>query len=482
MPIGLTDYNSKSLADIGSGGIKKIKERLDFDDTRRKVTEFVKNDDRFNVTKESFDHNRDNSRESYREKMAYYQSNIRSYLVSQGIETVIEEDGVRRIISPEEVSERLAAMFVGFSVLEGAMNDPEITDIYCMSHNKIFVEKDGTNVRWPINFQNEKEYRDFVDKLLRVNGKQLDQGTSAISDFEVYGNRGNAIHSCLNEDGYALTLRKHNEIPISLEMMIDHSKSGSLITWDIADMIGLLIKGETNIIIAGSTGSGKTTTMRALLDYYVPAYNKRTLVIEDTPELFLKNPHTLALHTKKTDDKSTSVTLYDLIITALRLKPKYIVVGEVRGAEAEAAVEAMATGHSTIFSMHAGKPIDTVNRLVTKYLMQMPSLGTDVVERIIGAAVNFIIVQDDIRGIGRRITSISEIGYDYEKKRVTITPVVSFNFKTKDWSWHNTLSEEVKDTMLRRGVSTEELDALEDKMKRYIARDKEEGLVMADRR
>lgn len=479
MPIGLTDYNSKSLAEIGAGSNKKIKERLDFNDTRRRVTEFVKSDERFNITKESVDRDRDNSREAYREKMSYYQSNIRSYLVSHGIETVIEVNGEKRIMSPDEVSSRLAALFVGYSVLENAMDDPEVTDIYCMSHDKIFVEKDGKNMRWPINFQDDKEYRDFVDKLLRLNGKQLDQGTSAIADFEVYGNRGNAIHSCLNEDGYALTLRKHNEVPISLETMIDHTKNGSLLTWDIADMIGLLIKGETNIIIAGSTGSGKTTTMRALLDHYIPAYNKRTLVLEDTPELFLKNPHTLALHTKKTDDKSTSVTLYDLIITALRLKPKYIVVGEVRGAEAEAAVEAMATGHSTIFSMHAGKPIDTVNRLVTKYLMQMPSLGTDVVERIIGSSVNFIIVQDDIRGIGRRITSISEIGYDYGSKRVSIKPVVTFNFKTRDWDWHNMLSEDVKDTMLRRGVSMTELDALEDKMKEYIAKNKEEGLVTA---
>ena len=125
--------------------------------------------------------------------------------------------------------------------------------------------------------------------------------------------------------------------------------------------------------------------------------------------------------------------------------------------EAEAAVEAMATGHSTHFTMHAGVPIDAVNRLVTKYLMMMPSLGIDVVERIIGSAVDYIMIQDAIPGIGRRITSITEVDYDYTKQRVDLKTIVRFDVPTKSFVFENRLAKIKADKMLRKGIQPYEL-------------------------
>ena len=397
------------------------------------------------------------TREYYRKNFDFYRTQILSYLNADGIGVFdTGSDGRSIELKRGEVVRSLTSFFVGFDCLEDAMDDPYVTDIYCIKWDEIYVERDGKNELYKKTFRSKSAYKNFVDRLLRISGKQLDQGENKIVDFEVYGNRGNVDNEMVSSKGICLTIRKHNEIPIKLSSMIE----GKLMTKEIADMLGLFIEGETNMIVAGITGSGKTTTLRALLDNYVPPLNKRVLVLEDTPELFLKNPHTVNLITVPTDNEKTNISLRDLNIAALRMKPKYIIVGEVRGPEAEAMIEGMETGHSTITTMHGGNVWNIINRLVTKYLMQMPSLSIDVVERIIGAALNFVIVQDDVPNIGRRITSIHEIGYDFEHHSVTAKCIVKYDFERNDWVFENMVGQEPLNVMTRRGVSIEKIKKL----------------------
>ena len=231
-----------------------------------------------------------------------------------------------------------------------------------------------------------------------------------------------------------------------------------VMTDEMKELFGILIDGEANLIYAGITGSGKTTTIRALLDNFVTKNGKRMVVVEDTQELFPKNPHTMECVSTKSDKANLAISLYDLIITSLRLKPKYIVVGEVRGEEAAAAVEAMETGHSTIFTMHGGTVWNNINRLVTKYLMKMPSLGTDVVERIIGAAVDYVAIQDDVPGWGRVVSSIDELYYDFEQKRIRVRNIFKFDQKTKEFVFLNRISPDKADKMMRRGIPVERIE------------------------
>lgn len=368
----------------------------------------------------------------------------------------------------DDFIEEMVGEFAGYSVLEDAFADPKVSDIYVIDWETIFVERGGINERYHKTFKSANHFERVLKRFIGEAGKEINLGDSKIVDFELYQDRGCATSPGVSPRGYSVTLRKHAE---------DHITRDQLVEWGtmderISDLLGMLINGETNIICAGLTGSGKTTTIRALLDYYVTRSNKRMLVCEDTQELFPKNEHTLELVSVKGDDPKLAVPLGELIFTSLRLKPKYIVVGEVRGVEAEAAVEGMETGHSTIFTMHGGNPWNIMNRIVTKYFMAMPNLGIEIVERIIGSGVDYVFIQDNIPGIGHKITSLSEVNYDFDEKTIKLKTIFRFDFETETWVWEGLLGADKTDKMLRRGIPLETLRPWMEKEKK---KDKEEN-------
>lgn len=382
------------------------------------------------------------------QKKKEYKEYVQEIFYSENLRVAGYEGELADVFINEVVNE-----FVGLDVLEAAYFNPAVTDIYCLAWDKLYIEENGVNVKLQKTFRSPEHYKNFIFRIVNEAGKELNNGISKKVDFELYGDRYCATSMAISPSAYSLTIRKHPEDHVRFQDILNDN----ILSKDMAELMRLLIKGERNIIYAGITGTGKTTSIRAILDHYVTSLNKRIIVCEETQELFLENDHTLDLVASKSDDKKSSITLYDLIITCLRLKPKYIVVGEVRAEEAEAAVEAMETGHSTIFTMHGGRPINCINRLVTKYLIKMPTLGIEVVERIIGSAVDYIWVQDNIPGIGRRVTEVAEVDYDFVNKCVRVTPIYKYDFKTNDFVLVNKIHPEKADLMLRRGVLYDEI-------------------------
>lgn len=379
------------------------------------------------------------------------------------ISNVVFSKNIRvRDYSPDEFIDAAVEELVGYSILSEADKDPSITDIYCIEWNKIYVEKNGKNEKYPYTFRSKKHYHNFIERVLRDGGngvgKVVDSGEHKLVDAEFYGDRVQVTSESVTPKDKTLTIRKHSENHVKVSDLLQQG----VLNDKIYDFLSKIILGELNLIYAGITGSGKTTSIRAILDDTVTKSNKRMLVCEDTQELAPENDHTVEMVSSKNPDPRLEVTLYDIIMATLRLKPKYIVVGEVRGKEAQAAVEAMETGHSTIFTMHGGEPINIINRLVTKYLMAMPNLGIDVVERIIGSAVDYIAIQDDIPKIGRRISIISEVSYDFEKRRVMLKPIWEFDFKTKAYKMVNKISPTKAKTMMRRGLDYEDIKDIVD--------------------
>lgn len=350
----------------------------------------------------------------------------------------------------EDASQEIA----GYSVLADAFADSRINNIYLLDENTIFVEVNGVDMLYHKQFRDKNHYESVIKRFVQVDEKEVNQGDSKIVNFEFYQDRGCAISKSISPRGMSLTIRKHKEEHITKQQIIEYGVLNDY----ISEFLGMIILGETNIIYAGITGTGKTTTLRALLDYYIAKANKRMLVCEDTRELFPKNPHTVELVSSvDPSNENNSVPLSKLIETALRLTPKYIIVGEVRGVEAEAAVEGMETGHSTIFSMHGGTAWNIINRLVTKYLKNMPSLSIQIVERIIGEAVDFICIQDNTPNIGRKLTTVTEVNYDFNRQTVTLNEVFRFNFIEKRFEQVGNLSEKSINKMLRRGIPHSEI-------------------------
>lgn len=334
---------------------------------------------------------------------------------------------------------------VGYSVLADAFYDPQVTDIFCNAWNEIFIEKNGKMERYPHTFRSRKHFEAFIERVLRMDSKEINRGTNKIVSAVFFEDRLEAIIDPVAAKGISITFRKHSENHVTLNDLIRQG----VLSADLAKMIGILILGQTNIAVGGITGSGKTTTLRALLNQFA---KQRMLVIEDTPELFPEVENNLQLVSFKSDNPDEEVTLERLIYTALRLKPRYIAIGEVRGREMIGVVEAGETGHSTIFTAHADSAVNLVNRMVTKYMMGMPNLSVDVVERLIGMAIDYVIIQDDIPGIGRKVTSLTEVTYDFNERRVKYKPIYRYNFETNDFEQLNKLSPEKADKMLRRGV------------------------------
>jgi len=348
----------------------------------------------------------------------------------------------------EDFIDEMVGETAGYSVLEDAFNDPAVSDIYCLAWNKIFVEKDGENVPYHKTFRDNHHYKVVVERFMSEAGKELNIGENKIVNFELFGDRGCATSEAISPDAISLTLRKHKEDHILYDEIIEQE----VMSEEIGDFLKMAVDGEMNLICGGLTGSGKTTTIRAIIDEVVSKNKKRMLVCEDTQELFPKNEHTLQLVSSPTRNPDTSITLLDLIYTALRLKPKYVVVGEVRGQEAVAAVEAAETGHSTIFTMHGGKAENIINRLNSKYLMGMPSIGSEVADRIIGAAIDFIFIQSHVPQYGRIISSVVEISYNFSQKGIVLRPIFRYDYDLKEHVLLARLSDEKIDKLIERGI------------------------------
>lgn len=471
---GFQNYEPVKISDIIASSKDRsyaVKQVKTYQQVHTEISDLIKKDPRFKAL--SVVSGKKKTEEEYDINYHAYLDLVRETIQKYGYGVYRAENGeVAQLMPLEELARTITSAFVGFDCLEDAKEDPEITDIYCLSWDQIYVEKAGHNREYWKHFRSEQEYNNFVDRLLREDNKQLDTGEHKMVDAEIFGIRINAIHNTIASKGICVTFRKHADNPVTLEQMI----ANNTMTQEMADMIKLFIRGALNACVAGVTGSGKTTLLKALFEgalgngdpnYYVDEEMNRVITVEDTPELFLRVPHTVALHTYNTSDERTSISLRDLNLSALRMKPHYIVVGEIRGVEAASYVEAAATGHSSWASIHAGTVWSGIDRFVDKYGMSMPNLSSHAVERIIGTSVNFFIMIDNIPGIGRRVTAVHELLFNHETDQVEVKDIVRFEF-SKGFVWHNTISQDSIDTMMRRGVKQDEIDHLQNYIKEQI--------------
>ncbi|PSP94958.1 type II secretion system protein [Halobacteriales archaeon QS_9_68_42] len=249
--------------------------------------------------------------------------------------------------------------FLGFGRIDPLMYDPKIEDISCDGYDMpLYVYHDDyQDIETNVTFE-EKELDSYIVRMAQQAGRHISVGNPVVETTLSDGSRAElALGEEVTPHGSAFTIRKYSDEPFT---PIDLLKFG---TYSLEQMayLWMAIEHNKNIIFAGGTASGKTTSMNAISMFLPPG--SKLITIEDTRELALHHDNWLSCVTRERLDEGSSVSMYDLLRSALRHRPEYIIVGEVRGEEAITLFQAMNTGHTTLSTMHADSVQTVINRL-----------------------------------------------------------------------------------------------------------------------
>jgi pilus assembly protein CpaF len=304
---------------------------------------------------------------------------------------------------------------LGLGPLEGLLHDPEITEIMINKHNQIYVEVHGKLSLSPVTFENNDQLMQVIDRIVSSIGRRVDESSPMVDARLKDGSRVNVIIPPLALRGPTLTIRKFAKEAFTVQDLVDFGT----ITEDMVRFLRACVRGRLNVIVSGGTGSGKTTTLN-LLSSFIPE-DERIVTIEDAAELQLRQEHVVTLETRPANIEGRGrVSIRELVINSLRMRPDRIVIGECRGGEALDMLQAMNTGHDgSLTTLHANNAKECIGRLETLVLMAGAELPSRAIREQIGSAVNIIVQQSRMRDGTRKVVSITEVmGTDGEHVRL----------------------------------------------------------------
>ena len=310
----------------------------------------------------------------------------------------------------------------GYGPITELLDDKNITEIMVNGPKDIYIELDGKIIKDDgVSFINDEHIIRTIQRLIQPLGRTIDTANPMVDARLKNGSRLNAIIRPLSLKGPVITIRKFKE---ELANIDDFLRGGSL-TSEMATFLESCIKAKLNIIICGGTGSGKTTLLNVLSSFI--NNDERIITIEDAAELKLKQNHVISLETRLVNyDGAGEITIRDLVINSLRMRPDRIIVGEVRGKEAFDMLQAMNTGHSgSMTKMHANGPIDALNRLEAMVLMSGMDIPIRAIREYIENAIDIVICTSRLGDGKRKITSICEIK-EFKNDDIILNEIFSF--------------------------------------------------------
>lgn len=291
--------------------------------------------------------------------------------------------------------EALASILPFLHPIEALLLDESVTEIMVNSAAVVFCERDGVLERCPAPGWTERELERAIVQIARSLDSDIGPAEPLLDARLPDGSRVAAVLPTVSETP-VLTIRKHPAKAFTVDQLVE---SGTLPP-EVLETARHVLTARGNVLVAGSTSSGKTTLLSALLNDLEPG--ERYLVIEDTAEIQIDQPHTLRLTARKAAPGRPAVTIRDLVKAALRHRPDRLVVGEVRGGEAWDLIQALNTGHGgAISTIHANTAEDALMRLATCALMQegSGSVPWAALASIIGAVTDLVIHVARWRGV-----------------------------------------------------------------------------------
>lgn len=290
-------------------------------------------------------------------------------------------------------------------VLQELVDDESVTEIMVNGPDTIFIEKDGKLTRWHKTFTSREKLEDVIQQIVGKCNRVVNESMPIVDARLENGSRVNAVIYPVALNGPILTIRRFPEHPITMEKLI----SLGSITQECAQFLQKLVKARYSMVIGGGTGSGKTTFLAAMSEY-IPK-EERLITIEDNAELRIRGINNLVrLEAKMANmEGAASVTIRDLIRSALRMRPDRIIVGEVRGGEAMDMLQALNTGHEgSLSTAHANSAKDMLSRLETMVLMGV-DLPLEAIRRQIASGVDILVHLGRMRDSSRKLLEVTEV-------------------------------------------------------------------------
>jgi pilus assembly protein CpaF len=301
--------------------------------------------------------------------------------------------------------EAIAAEILGFGPLEQFLHTDGITEIMVNGPKNVFIESKGKIEKSNVTFEDNDHLMRIIDRIVAPLGRRIDEGSPMVDARLPDGSRVNAVVPPISLGGATLTIRVFSKIPFTIENLVEFGS----ITPEAVEFLKACVISKLNIFISGGTGSGKTTLLN-ILSGFIPD-DERIITIENAAELQLRQDHVVTLESRSANVEGRGeVSIQDLVVNSLRMRPDRIVVGEVRGGEALDMLQAMNTGHDgSLATGHANGPRDMLSRLETMVLMAGMDLPHRAIREQIASAIHLIVQQDRLRDGTRKIMSISEI-------------------------------------------------------------------------
>lgn len=322
----------------------------------------------------------------------------------------------------------LVSAVLSLGPLRPLMEDKTISEIMINGCHQVYIQRDGKMILTDARFDNNRQLLHTIQKILAASGsnKRVDESSPYV-DFSLHdGSRVNVILPPCSMVGPVMTIRKFSE---EINMVDDLINLGML-DKQIAALLIAGMKAKLNIIFCGSTGAGKTTALN-VFSKHLPS-EERIITIEDTPELRLLQKHVVALCAKPANiEGKGEITLRELFVNSLRMRPDRIIIGEIRGEEMLDLIQSISSGHSgSLAIVHAESPEDCFNRMVTMMLMTGIRLSTEEIQKQVARAIDLVVHVELFMDGRRRVTAVTDLVYDPARGKVNLRNIFEFQQKT----------------------------------------------------
>ncbi|MBN1341200.1 MAG: CpaF family protein [Phycisphaerae bacterium] len=316
-----------------------------------------------------------------------------------------QDDALLNFTERQRLVEEILNETFGLGPLEIILKDPAVSDILVNGPRQVYVERGGRLQLTDVQFKDNSHLMHVIDRIVSQVGRRCDEVSPMVDARLPDGSRVNAVIPPLAIDGPSMSIRRFGADPVTWD---DYLRYRSC-TPEMIKFIEACVHGRLNIIIVGGTGSGKTTLLNNCSSF-IPE-DERIVTIEDAAELQLRQPHVVRLESRPPNIEGKGrITIRDLLVNSLRMRPDRIVVGECRGPETLDMLQAMNTGHDgSLTTIHANNTRDAVQRIETLVMMAGFELPLRAIRQQFASAVDLLVLANRLTGGPRKIVTVTEV-------------------------------------------------------------------------